>query len=56
LCGFDCVAPLARYPVFQMLVSGSPDMGIPKTRLVWVLALLPAPCHVAGLILVPSGG
>jgi hypothetical protein len=39
-----------------MLMFGSPDVRIAKTRLVWVVALLPAPCHVADLILVPSGG
>jgi hypothetical protein len=39
-----------------MLVFGSPRAGVAKTGSVWVLALLPAPCHVAGLILVPSGG
>jgi hypothetical protein len=39
-----------------MLMFGSPDVRIAKTRSVWVMALLPAPCHVAGLILVPSGG
>jgi hypothetical protein len=36
LYGFDCVAPLARYPDCQMLVFGSPDVRIAKTRLVWV--------------------
>ena len=36
------LARLARYPDFQMLVSGSPDMGIAKTRLVWVPRPLPA--------------
>jgi len=25
-----------RYPVFQMLAFGSPDVGIAKTRWVWV--------------------
>jgi len=39
-----------------MLMFGSPDVRIAKTGSVWVLAPLPAPCHVAGLILVPSGG
>jgi hypothetical protein len=39
-----------------MLMFGSPEVRIAKTRLVWVVALLPAPRHVADLILVPSGG
>jgi hypothetical protein len=39
-----------------MLMFGSPDVRIAKTRWVWVVALLPAPRHVIGLILVPSGG
>jgi len=39
-----------------MLMFGSPDVRIAKTRSVWVVALLPAPRHVADLILVPSGG
>jgi len=39
-----------------MLMFGSPDVRIAKTRSVWVVALLPAPRHVTGLILVPSGG
>ena len=45
-----------RYPHDQMLAFGSPDVGIAKTRLVWVVALLPAPRQVTGLILVPSSG
>jgi hypothetical protein len=39
-----------------MLMFGSPEMRIAKTGSVWVVALLPAPRHVAGLILVRSGG
>jgi len=39
-----------------MLVAGSPDMGIAKTRSVWVLKPLPASHHVIDLILVPSSG
>jgi hypothetical protein len=39
-----------------MLMFGSLDVRIAKTRLVWVVALLPAPRHVIGLISVPSGG
>jgi hypothetical protein len=39
-----------------MLAFGSPDVGIAKTRLVWVVAPLPALRQVTGLISVPSGG
>jgi deoxyinosine 3'endonuclease (endonuclease V) len=39
-----------------MLAFGSPDVGIAKTRLVWVPKPLPASHHVADLILVPSSG
>jgi hypothetical protein len=55
-CGFDCAARRVRYPVFQMLAFGSPDVGIAKTGSVWVLVPLPASHHVADLILVPSSG
>jgi hypothetical protein len=55
-CGFDCKQIGLRYPHCQMLAFGSPDVGIAKTRLVWVVALLPAPRQVTGLILVPSSG
>ena len=54
--GFGCAQKRVRYPSLQMLMFGSPDVRIAKTRSVWVMALLPAPCHVAGLIVVPSGG
>ena len=56
LRSFDCTQIGVRYPLSQMLTFGSPDVRIAKTRLVWVVALLPAPRHVTGLILVPSGG
>jgi hypothetical protein len=53
---FDCAQTSVRYPHDQMLTFGSPDVGVAKTRLVWVVAPLPAPRHVTGLILVPSSG
>jgi hypothetical protein len=56
LRSFDCKRISVRYPHEQMLAFGSPDVGIAKTRLVWVVALLPAPRQVTGLILVPSSG
>jgi hypothetical protein len=56
LCSFDCAPKRLRYPSLQMLMFGSPDVRIAKTRSIWVVALLPAPRRVIGLILVPSGG
>jgi hypothetical protein len=51
-----CFASPPRYPLSQMLMFGSPNVRVAKTRAVWVSEPLPATHHVADLILVFSSG